>query len=96
MCQREVSEKGWKVRNARCLPFVPAFDVDGAICSVRAWRCVRFNKKYAEKLERIATGKREREEKAEKSVQPSGPRSNPFSVSARSNTDWRGLTRGDL
>lgn len=57
---------------------------------------MRFNKKYAEKLERITARKREREKEAEKSAQPSSPRSNPFSVSARSNIDWCGLTHGDL
>ena len=65
-------------------------------CSVRAWRCVRFNKKYAEKLEKKAARKREQEKKAEIPTQPSGPKSNPFSVSAHSNADSRGLTHGDL
>ena len=49
--------------------------------SVRAWRCVRFNKKYAEKLERKATRK-EQEKEMEKPAQLTGPKSNPFSVSA--------------
>ena len=48
-------------------------------CSVGAWRCVRFNKKYAEKLERKATRKKEQEKKMEKPAQLT---SNPFSVSA--------------
>ena len=56
---------------------------------------MRFNKKYAEKLERISARKKEREKEAEKSAQPSGPRPNPFSVSARSSIDWRGLTHGN-
>lgn len=51
-------------------------------CSVRAWRCVRFNQKYAEKLERKAARKKEQEKNAGKATQPSGPKSNPFSVSA--------------
>jgi pre-rRNA-processing protein TSR4 len=62
--------------------------------SVRAWRCVRFNKKYAEKLERKAARKKEQEQKIEKPAQQSGPKSNPFSVSARSDINWFGLTRG--
>jgi pre-rRNA-processing protein TSR4 len=52
--------------------------------SVRAWRCVRFNKKYAEKLERKAARKKEQEKKVEKPAQPTGPGSNPFSVGAHS------------
>jgi hypothetical protein len=62
--------------------------------SVRAWRCARFNKKYAEKLERKAARKREEEKKVEKQTQPTGPKSNPFSVSARPDINWFGLTRG--
>jgi len=50
--------------------------------SVRAWRCVRFNKKYAEKLERKAARKTEQEKQTEKPAQLTGPKSNPFSVSA--------------
>lgn len=44
---------------------------------------MRFNKKYAEKLERKASKKEQ--EKTDKSAQPTGPKSNPFSVSAFSN-----------
>ena len=61
--------------------------------SVRACRCVRFNKKYAEKLERKAARKVQ-EKKAEKPTRPTGPKSNPFSVSAYSGIDWYRLTRG--
>ena len=43
---------------------------------------MRFNKKYAEKLERKAS---KEQEKTDKSAQPTGPKSNPFSVSAFSN-----------
>jgi len=62
--------------------------------SVRAWRCVRFNKKYAEKLERKAARKKVQEKKVEKTTRPTGPKSNPFSVSARSDIDWYCLTSG--
>lgn len=62
--------------------------------SVRAWRCVRFNKKYAEKLERRAAQKEEQEKKAEKPPQPDGPKPNPFSVSARPDINQRGLMHG--
>lgn len=48
--------------------------------SVRAWRCVRFNKKYAEKLERKAARKKEQEKKVEELS--TGPKSNPFSLAA--------------
>ena len=54
--------------------------------SVRAWRCVRYNKKYAEKLERKALRKKE-QEKTEKLAQPPGPKSNPFSVSVHSDAN---------
>jgi pre-rRNA-processing protein TSR4 len=50
--------------------------------SVRAWRCVRFNKKYAEKLEKKVARKEEQEKKAEKPTQSAGQRPNPFSVSS--------------
>jgi len=60
----------WACANGKCQK------KDG---SVRAWRCVRFNKKYAEKLERKATRK-EQEKEAEKSTQQTGPKSNPFSL----------------
>jgi len=62
--------------------------------SVRAWRCARFNKKYAEKLERTAARKKEQEKKMEGPAQPSGPKSNPFSVSTSSNISWYELTHG--
>jgi len=41
---------------------------------------VRFNKKYAEKLEKKAARKREQEKRTAKPVQPTGPKSNPFSL----------------
>ena len=46
---------------------------------------MRFNKKYAEKLERKASRMKE-QEKSEKPAQPTGPKSNPFSVSAYSDS----------
>lgn len=64
--------------------------------SVRAWRCVRFNKKYAEKLERKVARKKEQEKKAEEPVQPTGPKPNPFSVGEYLDTDLHGLTLGLL
>jgi len=45
--------------------------------SVRAWRCVRYNRKYAEKLGRKVVRK---EQKAEKPAQSTGQRPNPFSL----------------
>lgn len=68
-------------------PCEPAFDVMKQICSVRAWRCVRFNKKYAERLERKAARKKEQVKKAEKPAQSTGQKSNPFSVSPYSNAN---------
>ena len=50
---------------------------------------MRFNKKYAEKLERKAARKKEQEKKVEESS--TGPKSNPFSVSAYSEVDWLAL-----
>ena len=44
---------------------------------------MRFNKKYAEKLERKAAREKEQGKKTEGTT---GPRSNPFSVSAYSDT----------
>ena len=54
---------------------------------------MRFNKKYAEKLEKKAARKKE-QEKMERPAQPSGPKSNPFSVGARSDVNRYGLTHG--
>lgn len=53
---------------------------------------MRFNRKYADKLERKAARKKEQEKKAETPTQPTGPKSNPFSVSASSATNWHTLT----
>lgn len=50
------------------------------LCSVRAWRCARFNKKYAEKLERGVARRKEQESKAEKPPESTRQKSNPFSV----------------
>ena len=61
-------------------------------CSVRAWRCVRFNKKYAEKLEKKAERREGQKKKAEKPAQSDGQRSNPFSVSSRSSARFDTLT----
>ncbi|EJD53421.1 hypothetical protein AURDEDRAFT_111031 [Auricularia subglabra TFB-10046 SS5] len=50
---------------------------------VRAWRAVRYNAKYAEKLERK---RKQREERAAaKAAKPAAPASNPFSMSATNN-----------
>lgn len=62
--------------------------------SVRAWRCVRFNKKYAEKLERKASRKEQQGKNVERLAQPAGQKSNPFSVSSHSNVNCRVLTSG--
>lgn len=59
--------------------------------SVRAWRCVRFNKKYAEKLERKAARKKEQEKKVEELVPSTGQKSNPFSVSSYPEVDRHAL-----
>lgn len=76
-------EKGWQVRKLIPCRANQRLMLMKLLYSVRAWRCARFNKKYAEKLERIAARKKEQEKKME-SAQPSGPKSNPFSVSTRS------------
>lgn len=89
LCQRKVPETQWKVckpdlglANKRLMFMKKSL-------SVRAWRCVRFNKKYAEKLERKAARKKEQERKVEK---PPGPKPNPFSVSPYSDSNHYALT----
>lgn len=83
-----MSEKGWEVRKLVACHVNQRSILMKLLCSVRAWRCVRFNKKYAEKLERKAA----REKEQEKPPPPSGPKSNPFSVGARSDINRHGLT----
>jgi hypothetical protein len=46
----------------------------GFLCSVRAWRGLRFNEEYAAKL------KKQRQKKAEKPATGTPKMSNPFSV----------------
>ena len=53
---------------------------------------MRFNRKYAEKLERKTARKKEQEKKMEKPTQQNGPKPNPFSVGARSDINRYGLT----
>ena len=49
--------------------------------SVRAWRGLRFNAKYAEKLERKLAAKKEKEkEKAAALAKSKETKTNPFSV----------------
>jgi pre-rRNA-processing protein TSR4 len=55
---------------------------------------VRFNKKYAEKLEKKAARKEEQKKEVEKPAQSNGQRSNPFSVSSRSSAEFYTLTSG--
>ena len=62
--------------------------------SVRAWRCVRFNTKYAEKLEKKAAKKEEQKKQAEKVGPSNGQRTNPFSVSPYSSDKFYALTSG--
>ena len=78
--KRKVPEEGWKVDELVTYSTNWRLTLTEPFYSVRAWRCVRFNKKYAEKLERKAVRK-EREKKTERPAQPTGPKSNPFSVS---------------
>lgn len=52
---------------------------------------MRFNKSYAEKLERKAARKEEQERKADKPVQSTGKKPNPFSVSSHSDANFCGL-----